>query len=110
MVDFYLPAPHVAELKEFEDKLFDLIKDIKFKGLANSFQTRLRNEKRNIQNESKLLIAADKTANYYKVDKETHEELMQKHITKDYKKTDDKTVGDITKDDGQLLQSWQRET
>ena len=38
----------------------------------------------------------DKTNNFYKVPKEMHEELLKKQIQKDYKKTDESNVKDIT--------------
>ena len=49
-----------------------------------------------------MFIAADKTTNYYKVEKEKHEELLEKHITKDYKKSNKKAVDDITKADKKI--------
>ena len=49
-----------------------------------------------------MLIAADKTTNYYKVDKAKHKELLMKHINKDYKKADENTVTDITKVDKRI--------
>ena len=32
-------AEPVAEMKDFEDKLYDLVKDIKFEDVPNNFQT-----------------------------------------------------------------------
>ena len=55
-----------------------------------------------IETESKMFIPADKTRNYYKLTKEKHDELIQKHITKDYKKCSKRTVQNITKNDKKM--------
>ena len=55
-----------------------------------------------IESESRIYIAADKTSNYYKVGKEKYQELLDKHITKDYKKSNKKAVDDITKVDKEI--------
>ena len=44
-------AEPVAELKDFEDKLFDLTKNIKFEEVPNEFQSKLNKDIRNIQND-----------------------------------------------------------
>ena len=43
----------MPELKYFEDKLYDLVKNIKFEDVPNSFQTKLNLDIRNIQNDPK---------------------------------------------------------
>ena len=53
------PAPHVAEVKDLENELFELIHNIKFKDYNNSFQTRLTNDIKDIEKEIKLIVAAD---------------------------------------------------
>ena len=42
-----------------------------------------------------MFVAADKTTNFYKMDKETYKDLLEKHVRKDYKKT--KTDEDSSK-------------
>ena len=95
-------SPHVKELKEFEDKLGDMINNIKQKDYKNSFQIKLKNDTQNIARENKLIIPADKTHNFYKVDEAKYDELLQKHINKDYKKADDTLADDITKVDKEI--------
>ena len=93
------PPPKVDELNELKDMLYDLVVSIKFKKHSNEFQSKLKEDIRNIARESKMYIAADKTNNFYKVPKEMHEELLKKQIQKDYKKTDESNVKEITKKD-----------
>ena len=42
------PAPYVPELTDFESKMYDLTKNIKFKNYSNSFQTKLKDDIRKI--------------------------------------------------------------
>ena len=53
-------AGPVPELKEFEDKLYDLTKNIKFKEVPNSFQKKLKSDMNKIKNDPRVYLAADK--------------------------------------------------
>ena len=78
------PAPHVQELKDFEN-----VKKAgsDFKPVHDNFQRKLKSDIKNIiKKDDKLLIAADKTTNHYRVDKLTHREILNKNIMKEYKK------------------------
>ena len=96
------PPPHPAELSELKDMLYDLVINIKFRKYSNRFQKQLKEDIKKINDEQRMIIAADKTTNYYKVTKENHDELLKKHINKDYRKADEQTVKDITKVDKEI--------
>ena len=49
-----------------------------------------------------MIIPADKKNNFYKVSKEDYNGLLQKHITKDYRKTDEKAFDDNTEKDKEI--------
>ena len=49
-----------------------------------------------------MFVAADKTRNFYKMEKDAYQELLNKNITKDYKKSDDSVIDDIAKDDKKI--------
>ena len=83
------PPPKVTELDELQDMLFDLVVGIKFKKFSNEFQTKLKEDIKNMAKENKMIVAADKTHNFYKVTKEKYDKLLEKNINKDYKKTDE---------------------
>ena len=82
--------------------LYDLVINIKFRKYSNRFQKQLKEDIKKINDEQRMIIAADKTTNYYKVTKENHDELLKKHINKDYRKADEQTVKDITKVDKEI--------
>ena len=94
-----LPPPTVDELGPFEEEMHKLTKNLKFKHYTDSFQQTLNENCQKIKRESKMIIPADKTTNYYLVDKDDYLELRNKNITKDYKKAGDKLFEETTKAD-----------
>ena len=58
----------IEELKDFEDDMLKMIQSVKFKQVNNPFLNRLKKDTDHIKNEPKLLIAADKTTNFYKLE------------------------------------------
>ena len=64
------PPPQVPLLEEFEDKMFDLTKNIKHRDpreIKNEFQRKLDADIKDIKQEQKVIVGADKTSNFYKV-------------------------------------------
>ena len=94
--------PPIKELKALQDGLCDIAKNIKFKKVNDQFQNKLKDDLNNIRREEKVIIAADKTRNFYKTDKEKYNEYLNNNITRDYKKTEKKVIDDITKDDKKI--------
>ena len=78
--------PPIDELKEFEDDILKMIQSTKFKQANNPFLNKLKDDTECIKNETKLLIAADKTTNFYKLEPSTYNDLLEQNITKSYKK------------------------
>ena len=78
--------PPIDELKDFEDDMLNMIQSTKFNQVNNPFLNKLKNDTKRIENESKLLIAADKTTNFYKLEPSTYNNLLEQNITKSYKK------------------------
>ena len=65
-------------------------------------QKRKRKRKKDIKDiekESKLIVAADKTTNFYKIKNEDYDELLAKNITKDYKKATRVSFKNVVKTD-----------
>ena len=97
------PPPPIKELKYFQDGLCEIAKNIQFRKVNNNkFQNKLKDDLKAIKDEEKVIVAADKTRNYYKMEKERYKDLLNNNITKDYKKVDDNVITDITKDDNKL--------
>ena len=97
--------PEIEALKDFETRLFALIPKIKFKNWNNALQSKLSKDVQDIQRSSKVIVPADKTANYYKLEKTEYERLLHNQVTNSYKKAPDSTRREIIKKDQRIAQS-----
>lgn len=66
-----------------EKNMLNLVSNVKFRKKTNDFQMKLNEDSRNIHNDPKLFIAADKTSNYYKVSNERQKSLLKRDVEKD---------------------------
>ena len=89
------PAPAIDQLKDFQDKLVDLIQKVETKKVKNNFQEKLKKDAEKVRKDKKLYIGADKSTNFYKMDTNSHDALLKKNVTKDYKKTNEDRVSNI---------------
>ena len=64
-----------------EDDVLKMIQSVKFKQLNSPFLNKLKKDTDRIKNEPNLLIAADKTTNFYKLDPSTYNDLLEIIIT-----------------------------
>ena len=87
----------IPETKDFENDLIDLIKNIEFVNKTNPFQQKSKNEKEMIMNKPKMIISADKTSNFYKVDPEKYKDLVKSNVEAEYKKEHVKNVQKVNK-------------
>ena len=73
-------------LKEFEGRFINMIASLKFKQRSSlpNYQKELIKEVNMIKKEPRIIVPADKTRNYYKIDKDKYNELRNKAIHKDY--------------------------
>ena len=95
-------APPVPELKELEEGMLNLVQNVDFKQTNNTLQQQLEKDKNDINNDSRLLIAADKTNNFYKVEPDHYSELLKNNITKDYKKAPENLDKNINRNDKKI--------
>ena len=86
------------ELRDFENEMFNLVEQIKFRKLNDNFQNKLTNDLKIIRKTKNIIVPADKTTNYYKVPKQEYNNLLLKSIRKTYKKSDKNIVNNINKE------------
>lgn len=98
--------PHVKELKEFEDCMLDMIQKIEFKTSQhpNSLQRKLRQDLKEIREEKHIFVKADKTSNHYKTDPKDYMTLVDKNVTKSYKKANHSVPTATTSKDKQIAE------
>ena len=63
----------------------------------NEFQNKLHEDLKAVRNDKNLTIKADKTKNYYKVDRERYTNLVHANVTKTYKESNKNEVSDINR-------------
>ena len=97
--------PVIDELKEFEESMARLIQSIEFEKKPNTFQAKLHQDINAIKNDSKLRIKADKTTNYYKMNPEKYNDLVNKNVTKTYKKSNKNEVEAMNRDAKRIAES-----
>ena len=81
-------GPVIHSLKSFEYKLLNLIQQVQFTDHKTPFQRKLMQDIKEIRNDTRLIIEADKSSTYYKMDKQAYSNLLHTNVTKDYKKAD----------------------
>ena len=83
-------------MTNFEKRLLSMIENIKFRKVKCWFQQKLSSDiQTNIKKTDELLIPADKTTNVYTMGATTYNDLLQKNITKAYKKVTPNTTNPI---------------
>ena len=88
----------VPELVPFERKLFEMVKNIKYKDPKRpkpELQRKLAKDVACIRKETKVIVASDKTSNYYLVEKGEYMNVIEKDIHKVYKKASENAEGEI---------------
>ena len=91
------PSPE-AELKEFEEKLLNLAKSVKFRPMRDvnsGFQTELARIVKEIKADNNLHVPADKSSNYYKVTKAEYNNLLEGNLTKTYRKCETNSINEL---------------
>ena len=80
--------PMVEELKVFENRMTDLIRDIEFRDQINDFQRELRKDMKSVKEDNHLVVKAEKKTNFYRMKPCDCKDLIDKNIQKSYKKSE----------------------
>ena len=97
--------PPTKELEAFEAKMLSFIQNVQFRNHHNEFQDKLSQDLSKIRADENLLVAADKTTNFYRLDAPTYDKLLDTAITKTYKKAPTKTTDRIISDEKKIAKS-----
>ena len=98
-------SPPTDELKEFGDRLLNIIQNIKFKTVNDKFLNDLKKDIKAIRNDSKVLFSADKPTICTRWSPSWAREiqqLLQRNITKSYKKCPESTMRKIQKENKRI--------
>ena len=97
------------ELKTFENDMFNLVKQVRFRKVNNKFQKMIKNDVKMIRNSKKIIVAADKTTNYYKIQLDEYNKLKEKSIRKNYKKSNNTVINNINKEAKEIIKELKLE-
>ena len=88
-------APEDKNLIKFENDLYELINNLKFRKYNNLFTQKLNNDLRAIKSTKKVFVFADKSNSIYKVDPDKYKKLMLENVTSIYKKSETNLIKNI---------------
>ena len=88
--------PKVPELEPFKETMLNIVKNIKFRNGRSKFQRQLQSEKVTIKNDDKLIVAADKTSNHYKMSAQEYTNTVKKNVNDEYKISTARNVKKVT--------------
>ena len=91
-------APVIPELKKFEESLYDLVRSVEPRRYHNSLLNKLEKDKAMISKEKKLIVSADKTSNFYKMENDDYQNLLETEIHKGYKKASEDDIAEGNKE------------
>ena len=93
---------HFAALKAFEDSVYALPRHVKLKHYSCEYQDKLRDTIRRIDECKNVIVAADKTRNFYSVAPESYVKKRNENIQKEYKKVDREKVVKVNESSAQI--------
>ena len=93
-----LTPPPNDHLIEFQNAMYDMIKNIEFRSFRNIFQSKLKKDLKKVKSSGKTTVFADKATNMYEMSKEEYAKLINDYVTKTYQKTTTSTKKKIDKE------------
>ena len=87
-----LTPPPNDHLNEFENAVYNIIKNTAFRSVRNVFQSKLNKDLTKVKSSGKTMTFADKTANMYEMSKEEYAKFINDNVTKTYQKTIKSTI------------------
>jgi len=89
--------------------MINLVQSVTFIEQSNEFQRKLNTDITNATNNAKIIVKADKTTNFYKMEKTEYKNLMAKNIQKEYKKTSKTQIKNVNREAKEIAQELELE-
>ena len=91
--------PVIKELIRFEEELYKLSRNIKFRKITNNkFQNLLKQTIRNIKTSKEMIVPADKSHNLYKIPVDFYKKLRLDAVTENYRISSQNKVNKVNKE------------
>ena len=101
--------PQMNEIRDFENDLFDLVSEIKYRPSNNSFQKLLKSDQGKISKIDEVIVPADKSPNLYKMSVKEYKKKTLENITKTYKKCSKENVENVSKEAAVIARRYKLE-
>ena len=76
--------PQFEHMEAFEKEFLDMIPNIKFGSVQDTFQKKLKEDIPKIKQSPNVFVFADKTSNIYEMPEQQHKKLLHDNFTKTY--------------------------
>ena len=97
------------EIRDFENDLFDLISEIKYRPSSNSFQKLLKSDQGKISKIDEVIVPLDKSPNLYKMSVKEYKKKTLENITKTNKKCSKENVEKVSKEAAAIARRYKLE-
>ena len=74
--------PQCKHMETFEKEFLDMIPNIKFRSVKDTFQKKLKEDIPKIKQSPNVFVFADKTSNIYEMPEQQHEKFLHNNVTK----------------------------
>ena len=91
-------APFMDELKDFENDLFKMINNVKFKPTNSNLQDQMKKDVQQIEQSDKVFVNGDKSRRIYKMEKDDYNKMVKDNITSKYRKSDRNRVDEVNRE------------
>ena len=71
-------------MKSFEEDLIDLMENIKFRKVTDTFLNNLSKDLKKVKSSPNVFLFADKTRNVYEASPENYNKILKENVTKTY--------------------------
>ena len=88
--------PQCKYMEAFEKEFLDMIPNIKFRSVKDTFQKKLEEDIPKMKQSPNVFVFADKTSNIFEMPEQQHKRLLYDNVTKTYKKAPPKLERSIT--------------
>ena len=89
--------PACKHLRNFEDSLFEMIRELDFVDSSNEFQEKLKKDIQKINSTNNILVKADKSDQIYEIPAQEYNKIILDNITSSYKQDDEDTTRKINR-------------
>ena len=84
--------PYVKEMQPFVDDVIKMTRNLKFRHVKNEFMDELKEDIKSLKSTDKVVLQADKSNNFYLMEKPQYNALLEKNIQKEYRKAPENEI------------------